>query len=167
MTTSTDKPKNAEQAADLAALQTQAAEGAPAPGAPGAAPAQPGQNSLQVAALAVGMMRPIIGYAVPALRTAPEELWQPVPEGVAAVLDHYNLGADWMNSPWARLAVSLAPLAAYAAMNAEKPDDKPAPLAAPVPAPDPAPAQAGSDRVSFGAPVPAPDPAQAGEGAPA
>lgn len=156
MTTTTNM--NAEQAADLAALQSAANE-ATAPPAPGADQAQattepqpPSAAALQVAALAVGMLRPIVAYAVPSLRSAPDELWAPVPEGVAAVLDHYGMQAEWMQGPWARLAFSLAPLAAFAAVEAMKDKPKPEPLAAPVPG---APAEPGAKTVTIGAAVPA------------
>lgn len=120
-----------EQAADLAALQAAAAG---APPAPGAQPEQaeagtiqpPSAAALQMAAMAVGMLRPIVCFAVPSLRAAPDELWQPIPEGVAAVMDHYGASAEWMQSPWARLGFSLAPLAAFAAMDAmSKPKEAP------------------------------------------
>lgn len=116
-------PAPSEQAADLAALQGMAAAGEPAaPGQPEQAdqPAiqPPSAAAMQMAALAVGILRPIVCYVVPSLRTAPDELWEPIPEGVAAVMDHYGASAEWMQSPWARLGFSLAPLAAFAAMDA-------------------------------------------------
>lgn len=109
-----------EQQADLAALEAAAAgqQAGPVPVEQQAQAQAPSLAAVQMAGMAVGMLRPLICYAVPALRTAPAELWEPVPEGVAAVLEHYGASAEWMQSPWARLAISLAPLAAFAAMQA-------------------------------------------------
>jgi hypothetical protein len=150
----------AEQAADFAALQAAANEanaGPAAPGQPEAAPelAPPSAASLQLAAMAVQMIKPLACFAVPALRSAPDELWAPVPEGVAGILDHYGLGeSELLRSPWGRLAFSLAPLAAFAAMEAikDKPKDKPADM---LEAPLPPPAPEASKTVTFGAPAPA------------
>lgn len=154
---------SSEQAADFAALQAAAAENT----APVMAQAQgqvqdtgpqpPSAAALQIAAMVVGMLRPIAAYAVPSLREAPDALWEPIPEGVAAVLDHYGADADWLQSPWARLAFSLAPLAAFAAMKSmdEKPKAKPQSIQGPdLTATAPAEA-AGSKSVTIGAPMPA------------
>lgn len=148
-------PAPSEQAADLAALQGMAAAGEQAaPGQPEQAEQQaiqpPSAAAMQMAAMAVGILRPIICFAVPSLRTAPDELWQPIPEGVAAVMDHYGASAEWMQSPWARLGISLAPLAAYAAMDAMSKPKEPARVGLSAEAP-PAPAQ--SREVTFGAPA--------------
>lgn len=151
---------NAEQAAELAALTAAANEGAP--GQPAAAepeqqgPQPPSAAALQVAGMAVGMLRPLLAYALPALRTAPEELWEPIPEGVAVVLDHYGMEAEWMQSPWARLGFAVAPLAAFAAIEAMKQPPK-AEAAQTIAGPDlsaPAPAtDTGSKAVIIGAPI--------------
>lgn len=124
---------SAEQAADLAALRAAAAP-VTAPGAPGAAvdsenPVQQGPSAaaLQVAELAVGMLRPVICFAVPSLREAPGELWAPIPAGVAGILDHYEIGMEALNNPWARLAMACAPLGAFAAVQAMKAPPKPDP----------------------------------------
>jgi hypothetical protein len=151
----------AEQAADFAALQAAANEADAGPGAPAQAeaPAElapPSAASLQLAAMAVTMVKPLICFAVPALQRAPEELWGPVPEGVAGILDHYGLGeSELLRSPWGRLAFSLAPLAAFAAMESmkDKPKDKPAEMLE-APPPAPAPATEASKTVTFGAPAP-------------
>lgn len=153
---------SAEQAADLAALQAAAS---PAPGAPGApvadqaaeqGPPEPSAQAMQVAALAVGILRPVIGYAVPSLRAAPAELWEPIPAGVAGILDHYGIGMEALASPWARLALACAPLAAFAAVEAMKEPPKKDPteggdvldLAASKPASEPQPV--GQKTVTFG-----------------
>lgn len=158
MTTETEnKPASSEQAADLAAL-TAAAQGDAPAAAPGAQPEQQGPQppsaaSVALATMLVGMLKPIACYLAPALKKAPDELWAPVPEGMAAVLDHYDLGeSELLRNPWARLGLSCAPLIAYAAMNAEpeKPAGKPQALAAPA-----APPAAGGGAVTFGDPVPA------------
>lgn len=110
---------------------------------------------MALAGMLVGIAKPLICYAMPVLKKSPAELWLPIPEGVAAVLDHYNLGdSDLMRNPWARLGFSMAPLAAYAAMNAAE-EEKPAEperLAAPAAK---APASSATKNVTFGAPVPA------------
>lgn len=113
---------SAEQAADLAALRAAAA---PVTATGAAAPEQqvqqgPSAAALQVAELAVGMLRPVICFAVPSLRAAPGELWAPIPAGVAGILDHYEIGMDALKNPWARLAMACAPLGAYAAVQAMK-----------------------------------------------
>lgn len=151
---------DAEQASDLAALQVAAGEGqgAPVPGAPGAEPERqgPSEQSLHVAAVVVGIVRPLICFAVPKMSEAPDALWEPIPQGVAGVLDHYDL-SQHMDNPWAGLAMSCAPLAAFVAMEAMK--DKPKPkakepqqleaFAAPVPGDAP-----GQKTVTFGAAAP-------------
>lgn len=111
-----------EQAADLAALQARASP----PGQPqevqgGGAAAQqgPSQQALQLAALAVAIIKPLACYAVPALAKAPAELWEPIPQGLAGVIDHYDLG-DHISNPWFGLALASAPLAAYALMETAK-----------------------------------------------
>ena len=161
MNTDTEtKPASSEQAADLAALQAAAASeqqaAAPSAQADQAQAIQPpSAQAMALAGMLVGMLKPIACYAVPSLKKAPAELWMPIPEGVAAVLDHYNLSeSELLRNPWARLAMACAPLAAFAAMNAEpekkdQADDKQPPLAAPVPT-----EPAGSKTVQIGAPIP-------------
>lgn len=153
---------SAEQAADLAALQA-AASPQPVPGAPVAdqaaeqGPPEPSAAALQVAALAVGILRPVIAYAVPSLRAAPDELWAPIPGGVAGILDHYGVGLEALDNPWARLAMACAPLAAYAAVQAMQAPPKTDPteggavldLTASKPAPEPA-EPVGQKTVTFG-----------------
>lgn len=154
-----------EQAADLAALTAGAAEpvqDAAQQQAQQAAnePQPPSAAALQIAAMAVGMLRPLLCYAVPSLKNAPDELWAPIPEGLGAVLDQYGASAEWMSTPWARLAISITPLAAFAAVEAmaaakEKPTktltapNEAAMMAAPVT--DGAPAVPGAKTVTFGA----------------
>lgn len=151
---------DSEQASDLAALQLAAGEGQGAATAPTGAtpePTGPSEQSKQLAVLVVGIARPLICYAVPALRNAPDELWEPVPQGVAGVLDHYDL-SQHIDNPWAGLALCCAPLAMFAATEAMKnaPKDakpkEPGQLAAPVDVPQEVP---GAKVVSFGAPAPA------------
>lgn len=144
-----------EQAADLAALKAAAG---PAPGAPGAPaavaqeesnePAPPSAEAMALAGMAVGILKPLVCFAVPVLKDAPAELWQPIPEGVAAVVDHYGGGPAWMNSPWARLGFSLMPLVGYAAVQAMNKPKEPEPMA--LEAPPPAEA-VGQKTVTFGA----------------
>lgn len=146
-----------EQASDLAALQLAAGDGqGDTPGAPQAPEATgPSEQSKQLAVLVVGIARPLICYAVPSLRSAPDELWEPVPMGVAGVLDHYDL-SQHIDNPWAGLALCCAPLAVFAATEAMK--DKPKPkepqqldtFAAPMPEDVP-----GQKIVTFGAHAPA------------
>lgn len=158
-TEDTSMAAEAEQAADLAALQAAAAGAEPAPGAVAAAEGEaqalqpPSAAAMQMAAMVVGMARPIVCFAVPSLRDAPGELWQPVPEGIACVMDHYGASAEWMQSPWARLGMSLMPLVAFAAVQAMKEPpkkDEGEPLKLAATAPD---VVAGQKTVTFGAPV--------------
>lgn len=125
-----------EQAADLAKLQAQVQGEAPAAGQvqaqaqdDGGELPPPSPAAMQIAGMAVGMLKPIVCFAVPVLREAPDELWQPVPEGVAAVLDEYGASAEWMRSPWARLGMSLMPLIAFAAVSAMNKPKEPEPMA--------------------------------------
>lgn len=151
---------NPEQAADLAALQSMAAEGEPAPGAPGQeqAPAipDPSAQSVAMAAMLIGAARPLLCFLVKPLKGAPDELWEPLAPGVAGVLDHYDLSqSELLRNPWARLALCALPLIGYVATHVE-PEAKPAEpqrlggpdLAATAPT-----APAGSKIVTFGAPV--------------
>jgi hypothetical protein len=143
-----------EQAADLAAL-TAAANPKPAPGLQSQQPveesnepAPPSAEAMALAGMAVGILKPLVCFAVPVLKDAPAELWQPIPEGVAAVVDHYGGGPAWMNSPWARLGFSLMPLVGYAAVQAMNKPAEPEPMA--LEAPPPA-ADVGQRTVTFGA----------------
>lgn len=160
MTEETNTPPAAEQAADLAALTAAATEGSGAPVATTdqaqAGPQPPSASAIQLATMAVGMLRPLLGFAVPALRNAPDELWQPIPEGVAGVLDHYGMQAEWLESPWARLAFAMAPLAAYAALETmkEKPKE-PERIAGPDLTAAPPAQPVGQKTVTMGAPLPA------------
>lgn len=145
-----------ERKADLAALHAAVSEQVQAQTPlqePDRGPQPPSAAALQMATMAVGIIRPLVAFAVPALRSAPDELWSPVPEGVAAVMDHYGASADWMQNPWARLGISLAPLAAYAAVESmkAKPKDEPKPaIDGPVQLPEGRP---GPAPVTFGAPI--------------
>lgn len=148
---------DAEQASDLAALQMAAGEGQGAAGPVAEQEPQrtePSEQSKQLAVLIVGIARPLVCYAVPALRSAPDELWDPVPQGVAGLLDHYDL-SQHIDNPWAGLALCCAPLAVFAASEAmkEKPKARePQQLdnfAAPVPGDAP-----GQKTVTFGAAAP-------------
>lgn len=150
----------AEQAADLAALTAAANADSAAPATTNQAqpeaqaPQPPSASALQLAAMAVGMLRPLIAYAVPALRNAPDELWEPIPEGVAGVLDHYGMQPEWLESPWARLAFAAAPLAAFAAINSmnQKPKE-PESIAGPDLSAEVPKQEAGQNTVTIGAPV--------------
>ena len=142
-----------EQAADLGALQAMAgtADGQEVEAA-SQTPSEPGAQAMQLAAMAVSIARPLLCYAVPALRTAPDALWEPIPQGVAGVLDHYDLGAQ-INNPWIGLALCCAPLAAFAAMESAK--AKPEAISGPGKGltAEPPTAPPASKTVTFGAPV--------------
>ena len=150
-----------EQRADLAALEAaagQAGQGGPQPvqvQEQAQEPIQPPSTAAMAAAtMLVGIVRPLVDYAVPALRGAPDELWMPVPEGVAAVVDHYGGGAEWMRHPLARLGMALAPLAAYGAAMSIKDKGKRPPEALAPPEPG-APALPGAKTVTMGTVMPA------------
>lgn len=152
---------DAEQASDLAALQLAAGEGqgaAPVQGAPGAEPERqgPSEQSKQLAVLIVGIARPLLCFALPVLKTAPEELWEPAPHGLAEFLEHYDL-SQHIENPWAKLAMGFVPLGVYAATEAmkAKPQEakpkEPGQLAAPADIPQEVP---GQKTVTFGAAAP-------------
>ena len=152
---------NTEQAADLAALQAGAAEqqppGAAQPSQAEQAPqeqAPPSAAALQMAAMAVGMVRPLISYAVASLRDAPDQLWEPIPEGLARLMDHYGASADWMQNPWAQFGISVTPLVAYAAIKGmeEKPKPQQQQLQGPDLSAKPPAEPVGQKTVTFGAP---------------
>lgn len=150
-------PPAAEQAADLAALTAAAGEGTPLDNSvQPQAPQPPSASAIQLASMAVAMLRPLIGFAVPVLRNAPDELWEPIPEGVAGVLDHYGMQPEWLESPWAKLAFAMAPLAAFAALETmkEKPKE-PERIAGPDLTAAPPAEAVGQKTVIMGAPLPA------------
>lgn len=151
---------SAEQAADLAAIQASAAGEAVQPGQEVATqgPPPPSAQAMGAAGLFVGIAMPILCATVRGLREAPQELWEPVTEGVAGLLDHYGLASEALNGPWARFAFSVAPLAGFvviAQMKAEA--DKPRTEAQTLTGPDltaKAPAgPVGANTVTFGAPA--------------
>ena len=155
---------NHEQEADRAATRAWVAEEdqaqatATAPQQAQAAPAipEPSAASLKLAGMLVGTLRPLLCFVVKPLRAAPAELWEPIPHGVAGVLDHYDLSqSEMLRNPWARLAFSTLPLVGYVVATAEASEPaKPSEperiggpeLAAQAPAERP-----GSRTVSFGA----------------
>ena len=154
---------NAEQAADLAALQAaasdqQAAQQATQPEQQQAQElAPPSAAALQMAGMAVGMVRPLISYVIKSLQDAPEQLWEPIPEGLARLMDHYGASAEWMQNPWAQFGISVTPLVAYAAIKGM--EDKPKTAAQLTgPGPDlsatPPAEPVGQKTVTFGAPAP-------------
>lgn len=170
-----DQAASAEQAADLASLEARAANvDQVAPGAPAAAAAQadqvapPSDQAMMFAAMIIRAVRPLAGYAVPAVKEAPDELWGPTVEGTAALLDHYGVGgSEFARTPWGRFAFGLLPLVGFVAVHqltAPKDDQAAAPAAAgngparlggpDLAAPAPAPAAPGQDRVIIGAPQP-------------
>lgn len=169
-----DKPaedtSSAEKAADLASLEARAVStDQAAPGAPGAAAAAdqvqpPSEQSMMFAGILLRAVRPLAGYAVPALKEAPDELWGPAVEGTAALLDHYGVGGSaFASTPWGRFAFGVVPLVGFVAVHqltAPKEDkpagpDGPARNGAPMlAAPAPAPAAPGQNRVIIGAPQP-------------
>jgi hypothetical protein len=155
--TSTD-----EQAADHAAMMAAATAGAPgAPGTPATAeetedkPKEPSAKAMRAAVLIVSIVQPLACFVVPSLAKAPQALWEPIPEGVAGVLDHYKL-AEQIEGPWIGLAMCCVPLAAFAAAESMKEEPKPKPperldgpnLAAQAPTEAP-----GQKTVTFGAPA--------------
>lgn len=155
---------SAEQAADLRALEAAVNEGAAqassgpqdAPEA-AAGPKPPSQSAMAAAGLMVGLLRPIVVYVVPVLKDAPAELWEPVVPGTAGVLDHLGVGeSELFSNPWFGLALGVAPLVAYAAMNQPQEDAKPPALEAPAGAGLSAPAPevpVGTNKVTIGAVV--------------
>lgn len=155
----------AEQAADLAALQAAAAGAVPAaavaPGAPAgqAAPEQLPPPSAAAMASAVVMLKtfqPMVTALVPVLRNAPPEVWEPIPEGIAVLLDHFKANPAWLANPFVRAASALVPMAGFVALHMmQNPSPKKAKAAGEVieapPAPPPgAPAEPGARTVSFG-----------------
>ena len=152
---------SAEQGADFRAIQA-AAAGAevqePAPGQEVAeqGPAKPTAQAMGVAVMVMGVAQPLLCYAVRGLDTAPAQLWDPVTESVAGLLDHYGLARPELQGPWAKLAISVVPLAgmvALARMSEPEPQKQEGQQA--IAAPDlsaaPPPAAQGSKVVTFGA----------------
>ncbi len=156
-------PSSDEQAQHLARIQGQAVptDAATAPGAQQPADdademPEPGAMAQQAAAVIMTIVRPLASFAVPQLRDAPDELWAPIPEGLAAVLEEYggdNLAI--MKNPWVRLGMCCAPLAIYATQHAPQktaPDALAAPASVVLEAPRPDAAAASQKTVTFGAP---------------
>lgn len=117
-----------EQAADLAAIRAGVAGEAIAdPVGEGAAVEQagPSADAMGAAALVVGIAQPILCATVKGLKDAPGELWGPVTESMAGLLDHYGIAAE-ISNPWARFGIACAPLAGFALMARMEADkDKP------------------------------------------
>lgn len=120
--TGTEKPADisAEQAADLAALEASVA----GPAAPVVAhqvqdqgPQPPSAQAMGVAVMAMGALRPLLCHLVKGLDTAPDELWVPVTESTAGLLDHYGLARPELQGPWAKLGMSIVPLAGMVALS--------------------------------------------------
>lgn len=117
-----------EQAADLAAIRAGVAgEAVTDPAGEGGELVQagPSADAMGAAALVVGIAQPILCATVKGLKDAPAELWGPVTESMAGLLDHYGIAAE-ISNPWARFGIACAPLAGFALMarmEAEK--DKP------------------------------------------
>ncbi|MEH0165582.1 hypothetical protein [Roseateles microcysteis] len=124
--TENDKGPAVEQAADLAALQA-AADGATATVTGAAVPAQgqaedaplppPSPQALAAAKVLIKQLRPLATVALPALREAPDDYWEPIPEGIAVIMDHYGTSVDWMRTPWGRLTMALLPLGGFVAVQ--------------------------------------------------
>lgn len=156
---------SAEEAADLASLERMAAAADPvAPGAPrAAAPADqvapPSQQAMMFAGMLMQALRPLASWALPVLKDAPAELWEPTIEGTAALFDHYGVGgAQFASTPWGRFAFGMLPLAGFVAVQsitAPPPAAPPARIGGPDLAAPAAPADGGQRTVIIGAPVPA------------
>jgi hypothetical protein len=117
-----------EQAADLAAIRASVAgEAVTDPAGEGGelAPAGPSADAMGAAALVVGIAQPILCATVKGLSEAPADLWGPVTESMAGLLDHYGLAAE-ISNPWARFGIACAPLAGFALMaRMQEEKDKP------------------------------------------
>jgi hypothetical protein len=119
---------SAEQAADLAALEAMALGQIQTPGAPPApqGPPAPSAEAMGVAAMVMGVAQPLLMATVRGLNTAPIELWEPVTVSVAGLLEHYGLARPELQGPWARLAVSVVPLAGMAMLaQMQEPEKQP------------------------------------------
>lgn len=159
----TEKPDamSAEQGADFAAIQAAAAGAdvaAPAPGQEVAEQQGPSDQALGVSALAVGAIKPLACHVVRGLDTAPDELWLPLIDSLAGVLDHLGLNRPELQGPYAKLAFSVVPLAGFvvlARVSEPEPPKKEGQQA--IAGPDltaaPPPAAQGSKVVTFGAPA--------------
>lgn len=151
-----------EQAADLAKLRAQVQATAPVPGVRSTEPEgeqdddedgelpPPSPQAMQMAHMVLTTVKPLLCFAVPALQEAPEEYWDPVPVGLGAVFDEVGVSPKWMRSPWARLAMSLVPLASFVAIKSLDKPKKPEPMA--LEAAPPA-EPVGQKTVTFGAPA--------------
>lgn len=144
---------SAEQGAELAALEAQAmggAQGGAVAVVQSEAQAGPGVAALTDARMAVGFARPALGMMFKHLRTAPDEAWEPVVDGLAGLLEHYGVsGAVLFSNPWARAALGCAGLGIHVWNEMEK---EAAAVGAAEKASPPAgaPAEPGSATVSFG-----------------
>lgn len=115
--TDTDEKPGAmssEQAADFAAINA-AASGTVGDQVAGQVQEQgqqpPSAQALGVAAMFIGVARPLLCHTVKGLEGTPDELWAPVIESAAGLLDHYGLASPELQGPWAKFAVSIVPLA--------------------------------------------------------
>lgn len=132
-TVTEEKPgaMSAEQAADFAAIQAGAAGQVAEPVAgqvqeQGQQP--PTAQALGVAAMVLGVARPLLCHMVKGLDTAPDALWEPVTDGVAGLIDHYGLARPELQGPWARFAVSVIPLAGMVVIH-QMQNPEPEPMA--------------------------------------
>lgn len=147
---------SAEQAADWAALQAGAAGAVTAPASQAQAeqgPPPPTAQAMGVAAMVIGAARPLLCHVVKGLDSAPDELWGPVTESTAGLLDHYGLARPELQGPWAKLAMSVLPLAGLVAihrMQNPEPEEPPKSAIYQVPGaiPPPAPSQAEIDKAA-------------------
>ncbi len=147
-----------EQAADLAAIRAGVAGEAiadPVGEAGELAPAGPSADAMGAAALVVGIAQPILCATVKGLQDAPGELWGPVTESLAGLMDHYGIAAE-ISNPWARFGIACAPLAGFALMaRMQEEENKPKTdadnLAAPKLEAAAAQQAPGANTVSFGA----------------
>lgn len=161
----TEKPDamSTEQAADLAAIRAAVAGADVAAPAPGQeveeqGPAKPSAAAMGVAAMVLGVAKPLLCHTVRGLDSAPDELWEPVTESTAGLLQYYGLDRPELQGPWAKFGVSLAPLLGMtilARMSEPPPEKKEGQQA--IASPDltaaPPPAAQGSKVVTFGAPA--------------
>jgi hypothetical protein len=115
--TETAAPASAEQAADLAAIMA-SVNGAEVAAAPAGQVQEqgPSAQAMGVAGLLVSIIKPIACVAIPGVKDAPEELWEPVAGGVAGLLDHYGLAHEALAGPWAKFGFSIAPIAGFVAI---------------------------------------------------
>lgn len=101
------------EAAAVDQLLTPPAE-APAAANPEAAPAAPPVDRTAEVALLLGIFKPLAELAVPYVKDAPTDAWDALKEPLAELLNHYDVDVgDWLNNPWAKLAVAAMPLASH------------------------------------------------------